>query len=144
MATTHAPRHTEKTGKPLENYCEYLLENSGYNVEAQQCIGVRPTGGNHIIDLEIIDEINNTKGKLLSCKNQEVEGSAFEKIVYEMCCLEAACNEYGYNKAYILIAGPAWRHADAFRNGAFNKWVNTPNVEIIVWDEFLNIFNLQE
>jgi len=144
MATTHAPRHTESTGRPFEYYCEYLLESAGYNVYSQSTIGVRPTSGTHVVDLEIIDDHPDKKGKLVSCKYQEVDGSAYEKIVYEMCCLQAACDDYGYSEAYILITGPGWKYADSFRNGAFDRYLNTPNVKVIIWDEFLEIFDLKE
>jgi hypothetical protein len=141
---TYASRYTNKTGNSFENFCYYLLDSALYNVESQVCIGLRPTRGKHIVDLEIVvDEEFNVRF-LVSLKYQDVDGSAEEKIIYEQICLQAACEDYGYEKAYIVLAGDGWKHDDSYREGAFSKWVNTPNVSVLNFDEFLVEFNLTD
>lgn len=140
---TKASRNTEETGRPFEYYCQHLLESAGFNVIDQSTIGLRPTGGKHVVDLEIIDESKH-RGPLISCKWQEVGGSAYEKIIFESVSLQKACDDYGYTDAYILMSGPGWRHEESFRDGSFDRWVNAPNVKVINFDEFVEIFNLTE
>lgn len=140
---TNASRYTDK-GNSFEKFCHYLLYCSKYNVEEQVYIGLRPTGGGHIVDLEVVNDEYFNVCILISLKYQEVDGSAYEKLLYEQVCLQAACEEYGYTKAYIILAGDGWKHGDSFRKGAFSKWVTTPNVFVLDFDEFLSEFNLTD
>ena len=133
---THASRRTDKTGKYFEYFCEQLLTESGYNVEEQVNIGLRPTGGAHNTDLVLNEEI------IISLKYQDVAGTAEEKIPYEQICLQHACETYGYKHAIIVLAGKGWNHDKEYCDGVLNKWLNTPKVEVINFDEFLNRFNL--
>jgi len=138
---THASRYTDKTGKEFENFCHHLFDTAGYNVEEQVCIGTRPTYGKHNVDLEVFIQEFDIR-VLVSLKYQDVAGTAEEKIPYEQMCLQAACEEYEYNKAYIVLAGPGWKHDDSYRDGVFDKWMSTPDVSVLNFDEFLNEFNL--
>ena len=132
---THASRRTDKTGKEFEYYCEHVLTNAGYDVQEQENIGLRPTGGAHNTDL-IVD------GTIVSLKYQDVAGTAEEKIPYEMMCLEHACFTYGYDGAIIVLAGPGWKHDDAYRAGVFDTWMHTPSVRVMNFDEFEQHFSL--
>ena len=135
---THASRRTDKTGKDFENLCEHILCLSGVNVEEQVNIGLRPTGGAHNTDLIVDEEV------IVSLKYQDVAGTAEEKIPYEQMCLQHACETYGYKKAVIVLAGPGWTHDDSYRENVFGQWMNTPDVSIINFDEFLDEFQLWE
>ena len=135
---THASRCTGKTGKDFEHLCEYILCLSGVNVEEQVNIGLRPTGGAHNTDLIVDEEV------IVSLKYQDVAGTAEEKIPYEQMCLQHACETYGYKKAVIVLAGPGWTHDDSYRENVFGQWMNTPDVSIINFDEFLDEFQLWE
>ena len=141
---THASRYTDKTGKEFENFCCDLLDRADYNVEEQVCIGTRPTYGKHYVDLEVILDEEFNKRNIISLKYQDVAGTAEEKIPYEQMCLQAACEEYGYNKAYIVLAGSGWKHDDSYRDGVFDKWMSTPDVFVLNFDEFLQEFNLTD
>ncbi|AMO42843.1 hypothetical protein BJD43_gp187 [Cyanophage S-RIM50] len=133
---THASRNTDQTGKHFEYFCEHLLSLCGHNVDEQVNVGLRPTGGAHNTDLIVDEEI------IISLKYQDVAGTAEEKIPYEQMCLQHACETYGYKKAYILLAGPGWKHDDSYREGVFSQWMNTPDVVVINFDEFLDTFDL--
>jgi hypothetical protein len=135
---THASRRTDKTGKDFENFCEYILSLAGLNVDEQVNIGLRPTGGAHNVDLIVEENV------LVSLKYQDVAGTAEEKILYEQACLQHACQTYGYTKAFVVLAGPGWKHDQSYRDDVFFEWVNTPNVFIINFDEFLEEFDLWE
>lgn len=135
---THASRRTDKTGKDFENFCEYLLSLAGRSVDEQVNIGLRPTGGAHNVDLIVEENV------LVSLKYQDVAGTAEEKIPYEEMCLQHACQNYGYTKAFVVLAGPGWKHDQSYRDDVFSEWKNTPNVSIINFDEFLEEFQLWE
>ena len=135
---THASRRTDKTGKDFENFVYHLLDLGGYNVEDQVNIGLRPTGGAHNTDIVVDEET------IISLKYQDVAGTAEEKIPYEQICLQHGCETYGYKKAYILLAGPGWKHDQTYIDGGLNKWMTTPNVEVIDFDTFLDTFELHE
>ena len=135
---THASRRTDKTGKDFENFCEHLLSLAGRSVDEQVNIGLRPTGGAHNVDLIVEENV------LVSLKYQDVAGTAEEKIPYEEMCLQHACQNYGYTKAFVVLAGPGWKHDQSYRDDVFSEWKNTPNVSIINFDEFLEEFQLWE
>jgi len=139
---THAPRYTDKTGKDFEYFCEHLLSLAGHNVEEQINIGLRPTGGAHNVDLiiNVTDEIRD----IISLKFQEVAGTAEEKIPYEQICLQHACETYNYRSGIIVLAGSGWKHDDCYRENVLNKWMNVPNVKVINFDEFLEMYDLWE
>ena len=140
---THASRRTDKTGKDFENFCEHLLSLAGHNVEEQVNIGLRPTGGAHNTDL-IIKNYQYDTDVIVSLKYQDVAGTAEEKIPYEQMCLQHACETYDYSEAFIVLAGPGWKHDQSYRDGVFSKWMNTPNVCVLDFDEFLEEFELWE
>ncbi len=133
---THASRQTDQTGKSFEYLCEHLLDVAGYDVNEQVSIGLRPTGGTHYTDL-IVDD-----GIILSLKYQDVAGTAEEKIPYEQICLQHAVEQYNYKKGIIVLAGPGWKHDDCYRDNCLSQWLNTPDVIILNFDEFLTEFNL--
>ena len=135
---THASRRTDKTGKDFEHFCEHLLSLAGLNVEEQVNIGLRPTGGAHNTDL-VVDQ-----STIVSLKYQDVAGTAEEKIPYEQMCLQHACFTYGYESGIIVLAGPGWKHDNAYRNDVFETWMHTPNVTVLNFDEFLTKFELWE
>lgn len=134
--TTHAPRHTDRTGKAFEHYVEHVLSEAGHNVDEQVNIGLRPTGGAHNTDLIVDDET------IVSLKYQDVSGTAEEKIPYEQMCLEHACLTYGYSRAIIVLAGPGWKHADSYRAGVFSPWMTTDHVTVLNYEEFCTQYNL--
>ena len=139
---THASRRTDLTGKAFENLCYDLLDRAGYNVEEQVNLGLRPTGGAHNVDLEVIeDEVLGTRG-LISLKYQDVAGTAEEKIPYEQMCLQHACETYGYAYAIIVLAGPGWKHDQRYVENVFGKWMNTPDVQVLDFDSFVKHYNL--
>jgi len=139
---THASRRTDLTGKHFENHCYDLLDKAGYNVEEQVNLGLRPTGGAHNVDLVIIEDEVEDAQVLISLKYKDVAGTAEEKIPYEQISLQHACETYGYKKAYILLAGPGWKHDQTYIDGGLNKWLNTPDVEVIDYDKFESLFSL--
>ena len=120
-----------KAGKEFENFVVHHLEEMGLDVEEQVCIGLRPTGSCHIVDVIVESEI------LGSLKYQFVAGTAEEKIAHEQCCLQHACDTYGYKKAFLVLAGPGWKHAKAYKEGCFAKYLRTPNVEVVSYEEFM-------
>lgn len=120
-----------KAGKAFENFVVHNLEEMGLDVEEQVFIGLRPTGGSHVTDAIVETE------SLASFKYQNSAGTAEEKIPYEQMCLQHACETYGYKKAFLVLAGPGWKHDKEYKEGCFSKWMNTPNVEVVSYEEFM-------
>ena len=133
---THASRRTDLTGKEFEYFCLHILETAGYDVEEQTNIGLRPTGGAHNTDLIVNGDT------IISLKYQDVAGTAEEKIPYEQMCLQHACETYGYKRALIVLAGPGWKHDQRYVEGVFDQWMNTPNVEVVDFPGFTEVFNI--
>ena len=124
-------RRTDETGKAFENFVVHSLEQMDLDVEEQVAIGLRPTGGTHVTDVILQ---GNT---IVSLKYQNVAGTAEEKIPYEQMCLQHACETYGYDKAFLVLAGPGWKHDKEYIDGCFSKWMNTPNVEVVSYEDFM-------
>ena len=59
-----------------------------------------------------------------------------------MCDLQDACDRYGYKRAIIVLAGNGGNHADALISGVYRKWVNTPDVQVVYYQTFLDIYEL--
>ena len=79
---------------------------------------------------------------ILSLKFQQVQGTAESQIIEEMCDLQDACDRYGYKRAIIVLAGNGWKHADALISGVYRKWVNAPDVQVVYYQTFLDIYEL--
>ena len=47
--------------------------------------------------------------KIVSVKLQKVEGTAADKIAYEMWKLQEACNTLDWNNAVVVAGGPWWK-----------------------------------
>ena len=135
---TNPSRDTARTGKSFEYWCQNLLEKHGYNVDEQINIGLRPHGGEHNTDL-IVNHDDGTR-EIVSCKYQEVQGTAESKIVEEQCDLQHAVEHYGYKRAIIVLAGNGWRHKDALVSGCYSKWVTTPDVKVVDYDTFHSMY----
>ncbi len=46
---------------------------------------------------------------IVSVKMQNVQGTADEKIAYEMWKLQEACDKYNWNNAVVVAGGPWWK-----------------------------------
>jgi hypothetical protein len=134
MATT-ASRDTT-TGKSYEDVVEeLLLEHTNHKVESQVNIGTKRNGGRHYVDI-LLNEI-----ELVSLKYQRVQGTAEEKIPFEVMKLQHAVNDHGYKSAVIVLAGPdkAWKWKEYYLSDEFQTDMKRiyPDVRIISHEQFV-------
>lgn len=127
---------------PFHNYLTYenhlrdLVLNKHTGVFMQQCIGTKPGGTKHVVDIVSVDS-----KILVSAKLQNVVGTAEEKIPYEQLMLQEACDKYGYNKAFIVCAGSGWRLLNYYTSPEYRKLINTPKVELLKYEDFAVIID---
>ncbi len=137
MATT-ASRDTT-TGKSYEDAIEELLiEHTNHKVKAQVSIGKKRNGGKHYVDILLNDDV------LLSLKFQRVQGTAEEKVPFEIMKLQHAVDDHGYKSAVIVLAGPdkAWKWKDYYLSEEFQSDMKKiyPDVRIISHEQFIEEF----
>lgn len=134
MATT-ASRDTT-TGKSYEDVVEELLnEHTNHKVESQVNVGAKRNGGRHYVDILLNNE------ELVSLKFQQVQGTAEEKIPFEVMKLQHAVIDHGYKSAVIVLAGPdkAWKWKEYYLSDEFQQDMKKvyPDVRIISHQQFV-------
>lgn len=137
MATT-ASRDTT-TGKSYEDVIEeLLLEHTNHKVKAQVNVGKKRNGGKHYVDILLNDDV------LLSLKFQRVQGTAEEKVPFEIMKLQHAVDDHGYKCAVLVLAGPdnAWKWKDYYLSEEFQSNMKKiyPDVRIISHNQFIEEF----
>lgn len=134
MSTT-ASRDTT-TGTSYEKKVHNLLEQfSNHKVQSQVNVGLKRNGGRHYVDILL----NNNE--LLSLKYQRVQGTAEEKIPFEVMKLQHAVIDHKYESATIVLAGPdkAWKWKKYYLSEEFQMDMKQiyPNVSIISHEQFI-------
>ena len=152
---THASRDTT-TGTLNENEIEqFLIENINEPVSAQVNVGKKRNGGDHITDLLIGGETyippkkkrpvsKHKGGTLVSLKYQEIQGSAEEKVPFEIMKLQHCVNDYGYDHAILVLCGDTgWKWKDYFLSEEFKQDMKKiyPNVSIMSQAQFVKLFS---
>ena len=134
------------TGSNYEAIIEMCIKRSceKNNLEAtsQTNVGIKPGGGKHRIDWEIIDKTNPNSRGLISCKFQGTTGTAEEKIAYEVIkLLHAMKLDSRYKKSWIIMGGDGWSTGiRAFVNYNLQEWIPemSEKIEILTTDQLLN------
>jgi hypothetical protein len=134
MATT-ASRDTT-TGTSYEKEVYNLLEQfSNHKVQSQVSVGAKRNGGRHYVDILLNDN------ELLSLKYQKVQGTAEEKIPFEIMKLQHTVVDHKYESATIVLAGPdnAWKWKKYYLGEEFQNSMKLiyPNVSIISHEQFV-------
>ena len=97
------------TGNSYEEIIEFVIAKSGLKSKKQVIIGIKPGGRQHRIDHIVWNDSNPDTKALISCKVQNVGGTAEEKIVYEIIKLLHAMDTYPeYKRAYLILGGQGW------------------------------------
>jgi hypothetical protein len=134
------------TGSNYEAIIEMCIKRSceKNNLEAisQATIGIKPGGGKHRVDWELIDRSNSNKRGLISCKYQGVSGTAEEKIAYEVIkLLHAMKTDLRYEKSWIIIGGEGWSVGmREFINVHLREWIpaKQDKIEILTTDQLIS------
>lgn len=132
---TNASRDTT-TGNDYEDVVEeLLLEHTNHKVESQVNVGAKRNGGRHYVDILLNGD------ELVSLKYQRVQGTAEEKIPFEVMKLQHAVIDHGFKSAVIVLAGPdkAWKWKEYYLSEEFQTDMKRiyPDVRIISHEQFV-------
>ncbi len=137
-----------RTGKILEDMIKTALVNNGYGVCEQKTISTALFGNRYIADFVVSysrkDEnkcdMNAIDKIIISCKWQQVSGTAEQKLLYEIASLiEIIKNsEGGYKKAYVVLGG------HGFSNHAKKYLLSQKHREILKDGELVEVLDLEE
>jgi hypothetical protein len=133
-----AKRGTTTTGAVMEAMVLPAIERGGYEYFRQVDIGERLGGGKHIVDLVAYNEEGT--GYLISLKWQQTSGTAEQKVPYEaMCLIEAAlCDPDRYERAYLVLGGPAWTLRDFYTGGGLLRYMKYEDLlQIVTLEQFI-------
>ena len=134
------------TGSSSEAIIEMCIKRSCKKNEleaiSQATIGIKPGGGKHRVDWEIIDKRDPSKRGLVSCKYQGTSGTAEEKIAYEVIkLLYAMKTDARYKKSWIIMGGEGWSSSmREFINNHLTDWIPAMKnkVTILTTDQLIN------
>ncbi|OKH11066.1 PD-(D/E)XK nuclease superfamily protein [[Limnothrix rosea] IAM M-220] len=137
------------TGKVFEQTVLPALEHANYRYRKQVYIGRKPNGRKHIVDLVIY---KGDRSKILVSKKwQQANGTAEEKIPFEVIMLARACKQYGYQSAYLVLGGTednhrlgttGWTLREWYLSGELSRWITDENlVKIVGFENFLACIN---
>lgn len=139
------------TGKVFEQIVLPALDHAKYDYKTQVYIGNKPNGRKQIADLVIYD---GDRQILVSKKWQQSGGTAEEKIPFEVIMLARACQEFAYQKAYLVLGGTdhntalkteGWTLRNWYLSGGLEPWiVHQDLVEIIASDSFIAKINRRQ
>ena len=129
-----------RTGGVLEAMVLPALAKGGYTVQTQVLIGSRPGGGKHNVDAVASKE---GKSFLISLKWQQVNGTAEQKVPFELICLMDAVLRYElYSKAYLVLGGNSWKLREFYVSGGLKEYLNhTETVSIVKFEDFVALAN---
>lgn len=126
------------TGSNYEAIIEMCIKRSceKNNLEAisQATIGIKPGGGKHRVDWEIIDKHDSNTRGLISCKYQGTSGTAEEKMAYEVIKLLYAMKiDSRYKKSWIIMGGEGWSTGmREFIKNHLIEWIPQMNDKVIL------------
>jgi hypothetical protein len=129
------------TGKWYEKIVDQVLQECGLEYKRQQVVGGTPAGKQHRIDYLAWDQRDPKRKVLISCKVQNVGGTAEEKLPYEIIkLLHAMDSNPEYVAAYLVVGGTGWtrEYLDWIRSGLRRYVPASPRIHILTTDELIS------
>ena len=134
------------TGSNYEAIIEMCIkrscEKNDLEAISQATIGIKPGGGKHRVDWEIIDKSDPNSRGLISCKYQGTSGTAEEKMAYEVIKLLYTMKmDSRYKKSWIIMGGEGWSTGmREFINNHLSDWIPAMQnkVSILTTDQLIN------
>lgn len=134
------------TGSNYEAIIEMCIkrscEKNNLFAISQANIGIKPGGGKHRVDWEIIDKDDSNSRGLISCKYQGTSGTAEEKMAYEVIKLLYTMKlDSRYKKSWIIMGGEGWSTGmRTFINNHLSDWIPEmqDKVSILTTDQLIN------
>jgi hypothetical protein len=127
------------TGSNYEAIIEMCIkrscEKNNFVAISQVNIGIKPGGGRHRVDWEIIDKEDPNSRGLISCKYQGTSGTAEEKMAYEVIKLLYTMKmDSRYKKSWIIMGGEGWSTgAREFIKNHLVDWIPEMQDRIIIF-----------
>lgn len=150
---THASRNTT-TGTIYEQKINNVLSKSNVqNFYEQVVVGNKRNGRIHVVDFLIGGEVEylpkrkrpislHKGGILVSLKNQDVAGTAEEKVPFECMKLQDAIDDYGYDSAIVVLNGNGWTWKEQYLSENFRTRISlmSPDVSILSHEDFVSLY----
>ncbi len=135
-----SPRDT-RTGSVMELMALPALEMGGYKVQRNVEVGTRFDVSRHRVDTCAEDSAGRVY--LISMKWQQTQGTAEQKIPFEVICLaDVLLKNEKFYKAYLVLGGVGWKYKDFYLRGGLNPYLmNADMVSIVSLDEFVSRAN---
>ena len=134
-----SPRDTT-TGGVLEQMVFPALVRGGYKGKKQVNIGHAPGGKGHRID--VLVENSQTEKILVSMKWQQTQGTAEEKVPFEVIKLIHALKNGNYKTAYLVLGGNGWSIKGFFLSGELKDYIpESDKVHFVDLDTFIGLAN---
>lgn len=132
------PGRNTKTGAVLEQMVLPALKQGGYQVSTQVLVGERPNGRKHFVDAVAASQAG--RAILVSLKWQQTNGTAEQKVPFEvMCLVDALKTTPGkYQAAYIVLGGDKWSLRDFYTSGDLARYIKeAESVEVLALETFI-------
>ena len=127
------------TGAVLEQMILPALARGGYRAQSQVLTGARPGGGPHKVDA--LAEKNDEK-IIISLKWQQSNGTAEQKVPFEVMCLADAIRERLAARAYLVLGGAGWKLRSYYTSGALQEHlVHAGLVKVVTLEDFIALAN---
>lgn len=134
------------TGSAYEEIVETCLKRAskrnGFDAFPQRNVGLKPNGGSHRIDWELVDQSDENIRGLVSCKYQGTSGTAEEKIAYEVIKLLFTMKiDPRYKHGWLVMGGDGWTNGmKVFVNSDLKLWIPemAGKVSIFTTDQLIN------
>ena len=121
------PARDTRTGSVMERMILPALEMGGYEVERNVHIGSRLGVSKHRIDTLAVD--GGGRSHLISLKWQQVQGTAEQKIPFEVICLvDAMLEDDRFYRAHLVLGGNGWRYKEFYLAGGLNPYLNNAHL----------------
>ena len=130
------------TGQVLEKMILPALKNSGYEFKEQARVGEKPNGRAHKVDVLIK---NDGKNILLSLKWQETNGTAEQKVPFEIINLLYAFENHDIEKAYLVLGGTDSNPKKGTSGWTLREWYLAGGLgKYIKYEDKIMLMNLEE
>lgn len=132
------PARNTRTGAVLEAMILPALSQGGYTFRQQVNVGLRPNGRRHFVDA--VATHPSGRSVLISLKWQQTDGTAEQKVPFEVMCLSDVIREnpQKFQAAYVVLGGPGWSLRDFYTNqglGAYLK--DATSVVVVSMEDFV-------
>ena len=125
----------------MEDMVIPALERGGYLIRRNVDVGTRLGVTRHRIDTHVEDVDGHIH--LVSLKWQQVQGTAEQKIPFEIICLaDLLLRNETFYKAHLVLGGDGWKYKDFYINGGLKPHLtNADMVSVLPLERFVGLAN---